>query len=110
MTSSASERARRVLVRYTVHPELVEQNEALVRAVYDELHETSPGGFRYATFRLGEGSEFAHLASSEPGSANPLTGLAAFRAFQEGIDARCQISPVLTPLRTVGSFRLLDAD
>ena len=43
---------RRVMVRYRVKPDHVERNEALVRAVYDELHRTAPGGLRYATFRL----------------------------------------------------------
>ncbi len=88
---------------------MIEQNEALVRAVYDELHRARPEGFRYATFRLGEGGEFVHLASSEAGAGTPLSGLAAFRAFQEGIEARCEIAPVVTPVHTIGSFGLFDA-
>jgi len=33
----------------------VAENEALVRGVYDELHRTQPGGFRYATLKLPDG-------------------------------------------------------
>jgi hypothetical protein len=102
--------ARRVLVRYTVHPDQVERNEALVRAVYDELQQVRPPGLRYATFRLGEGCEFVHLASMDAGSGNPLTELAAFQAFQEGIGARCETPPVVTPLHTVGAYGFFDAD
>ena len=50
-----------------------------------------------------------HLACSEPDPGTPRTGLSAFRAFQEGLDARCEITPVLTRVRTIGSFGLFDA-
>ena len=39
---------RRVIVRYTVKPGQEGVNEKLVRAVYDELHQTQPTGLRYA--------------------------------------------------------------
>jgi hypothetical protein len=107
MTPPNSEpRARRVLVRYTVKPGQVEQNEALVRAVYDELQRARPPGFRYATFRVGEGREFVHLASG----GDALREIAAFRAFQEGIEERCEAPPVVTQLHTVGSYGFFDAD
>ena len=38
----------RVMVRYTVKPEHVARIEELVRAVYQELHDSEPGGLRYA--------------------------------------------------------------
>jgi hypothetical protein len=108
--SNPDPRARRVLVRYTVHAAQVEHNEVLVRAVYDELRRVRPASFRYATFRLGEGREFAHLASTDAGRGNPLGEIAAFRAFQQGIEARCEIPPVVTELHTIGAYELFDAD
>jgi hypothetical protein len=102
-------KTRRVLVRYTVKPDQIEHNEALVRAVYAELHAVRPAGLRYATFRVGDGGEFAHLASTETADgSNPLQGIAAFLAFQEGIGARCEVAPVVTELHEVGSYRFFD--
>lgn len=101
--------ARRVLVRYTVKPDQIDRNEALIRAVYDELERARPTGLQYATFRLGESGEFVHLASSRTADGqSPLLGLSAFRAFQAGIADRCEVSPVVTELREIGSFRFLD--
>ena len=53
------------MIRYTVRPDQVERNEALVRAVYAELERTRPEGLRYATFKLEDGVTFMHVAWSE---------------------------------------------
>jgi len=53
---------KRVLVRYRVKPELVEENERLVRDVYAELASADPDGLRYATFKLDDGVSFVHVA------------------------------------------------
>ena len=39
---------RQVMVHYTVKPERVDENEALVRAVYDEIRRTECGLKRLA--------------------------------------------------------------
>jgi quinol monooxygenase YgiN len=96
---------RQVIVRYRVKPDRVEENEALVRAVYEELHQTEPEGLRYATFRLEDGVSFLHLAITEDGQ-NPLQQVAAFQRFQENVRDRCEEPPVVTEIRTVGSYRL----
>jgi hypothetical protein len=93
----------RVMVRYKVKPEQVGRNEELVRAVYEELHHSAPGGFRYATFKLPDGVTFVHLADHD-GTGSPLTGLDAFKAFQAGIWERCDEPPALSELSEVGSF------
>ena len=54
---------RQVMVRYKVKPELAQENERLVRAVYDELEHSAPAGLRYTTFKLEDGVSFVHLAS-----------------------------------------------
>jgi hypothetical protein len=91
-----------VMVRYKVKPERVEENERLVRAVYEQLHELAPDGFRYATFKLEDGVTFVHVAAGE--GEPPLPGLDAFRRFQENIRERCDEPPVATKTTTIGSY------
>ena len=95
---------RQVMVRYEVKPDRVAENEALVRAVYEELARTAPAGLRYATFRQEDGVSFVHLAETE-GGRNPLADVEAFARFQAGIADRCVHQPVVTQLHEVGSFR-----
>src|SRR5215211_3813612 len=98
---------RQVMVRYRVKPERVEENEALVRAVYDELGRTRPAGLRYATLKLDDGVSFVHLAFVETEDGhNPLSDVAAFREFQREVADRCDEAPVVTELSMVGSFRI----
>jgi hypothetical protein len=95
--------ARQVMVRYKVAPEMVARNEELVRAVYAELHEADPPGFSYMTLKLDDGVTFVHIARSENGPG-PLSGLAAFRRFLDGIADRCTEQPVTTEWGQVGAF------
>lgn len=96
---------RHVMVRYKVKPDRAAENEALVRAVYEELDATRPAGFRYATFQLPDGVSFVHLASVETEDGHsPLSEVTAFRQFQENIGDRCEEAPVATELREIGSF------
>ena len=95
---------RQVMVRYKVKPDRVEENEQLVRAVYDELAATRPAGLRYATFRLEDGVSFVHVASVE-GEHNPLAEVEAFARFQADVRDRCDEPPVVTELHEVGSYR-----
>jgi quinol monooxygenase YgiN len=98
---------RQVMVRYKVKPDRVAENEALVRAVYEELQRTEPAGLRYATFQLGDGVSFVHLATSETEDGqSPLSQVKAFRQFQENIADRCEEAPVVAELREIGSFHL----
>lgn len=97
---------RRVMVRYTVKPDLAARNEELVRAVYDELHRTRPAGLRYATFKLEDGVSFVHIASVETADGhNPLGGVEAFAQFQKNAADRCTEPPIATDLLEIGSFR-----
>ena len=95
---------RQVMVRYKVKPDRVEENEQLVRAVYDELAATGPAGLRYATFRLDDGVSFVHMASVE-GERNPLAESEAFARFQADVRDRCEEPPVVTELHEVGAYR-----
>jgi len=96
-----------VLVRYKVKPEHTEENEQLVRAVYDELQRTEPSGFHYATFQLDDGVTFVHLSSTDSDDGqNPLSEVEAFKRFQDNIGDRCDEPPVVTRLREIGSYHL----
>jgi quinol monooxygenase YgiN len=77
------------LIRYRVKPGRAEENEELVRAVYAELAELAPPGFRYATFR--DGDAFTHVAFTD--GEPPLPSLPAFQRFQAGLEERCAEPP-----------------
>jgi hypothetical protein len=99
------------MVRYAVKPDRVNENEQLIRDVYEELARTAPAGIRYATFRLGDGVSFVHLASVETDDGrNPLEQVAAFARFQENIGDRCDGRPVVSDLHAIGSYRMLGAE
>ncbi len=101
---------KRVLVRYKVKPDRVAENEALCRAVYDELKGKAPTGIRYMTFKLEDGVSFVHVASIETDDgSNPMAGIDAFKAFQKDIGARCDEPPTATELTAeVGSYGFFD--
>jgi hypothetical protein len=95
---------RRVIVRYKVKPGRAEENEALVRGVFDELARSAPEGLRYASFKEADGLSFVHIAEIE-GESNPLNGIPAFKAFAAGIGGRCEVPPAVVELTRVGSYR-----
>ena len=96
-----------ILVRYKLKPGQGEPNEALVRAVFEQLGATQPAGLHYASFKAADGLSFTHLAMIDtPDGSNPLPGLPAFKAFVADIGARCDEPPVATELTEVGRYRL----
>jgi hypothetical protein len=95
---------RMVMVRYRVKAGREAENEALVRAVYEELARVQPDEFRYATFNFDERS-FMHVAIEEGDGPAPLGKIAAFAEFTRDIKERCDEPPVVTELRQVGSYR-----
>jgi hypothetical protein len=96
---------KRVMVRYKVKPDQVATNEALVRAVFDELQQTKPAGFRYATFKLDDGVSFVHIVDESDDGGNSLGDVKAFAEFRKGIRDRCDEPPVATELHEIGSYR-----
>lgn len=93
---------RRVMVRYTVKPECVEDNVRRIQAVFAQLDRERPAGLHYASFRVGD--SFVHLATIE-GTDNPLGALAAFKEFAGTIKERCLEPPVTSELEQIGSYR-----
>jgi hypothetical protein len=79
----------RVIVCYRVKPDRAHENDALVRVVYDVLHETRPAGLRCAMLKLDDGVSFVHIAEHDDGAPNRLTRLPAFKRFRADIRDRC---------------------
>jgi hypothetical protein len=96
-----------VVVRYRPKEDRADENQALVEAVFAELNDADPGGVRYATYRLADGT-FVHIADVET-DPNPLSNVAAFAEFQKGIGERCEPGEGPNPQAAtlVGSYRLL---
>ena len=95
---------RSIMVRYRVKPERADENERLVKAVYEELARARPDGFHYATFRLEDGVTFVHMAVEDAEGAAPLGSLEAFQRFREGLGERCDEPPTSTGMSEVGSY------
>ena len=97
-----------VVVRYRPKPGRADENQRLVEAVFDELAASDPGGVRYATWRLADGT-FVHIADVE-GESNPLGGIAAFAEFQKDIAERCEPGETPSPQAAtkVGSYRFFE--
>jgi hypothetical protein len=96
-----------MIVRYKVKAGKADENEQYIQKVFEELHKNGPEGLRYASFKLSDGMSFVHIVSVETADGNnPLTETAAFKAFQTGIQDRCEEQPVLTEMTEVGSYRL----
>ncbi len=96
-----------IVVRYRPEADRADENQRLVENVFTDLLASEPGGLRYATFRLADGT-FVHIADVE-GDENPLTSSAAFAEFQREIADRCEPGegPNPQPATLVGSYRLL---
>jgi hypothetical protein len=94
------------MVRYRVKPEHVAENEELVQAVFAELDRTQPEGFRYASFRLEDGTSFVHLVIEDEDEQAPasLADVPAFQHFVRDIGDRVDEAPVATGLTAVGSY------
>jgi hypothetical protein len=92
-----------VVVRYTTHPDRADENERLIRAVFAELAEVRPDGFRYIATRLDDGVSFVHVATVE-GGPNPLTESPAFQEFVAGIGDRCVAPPVSSQGTPIGTY------
>jgi hypothetical protein len=100
---------KRLIARYKGKPHKVNENQQYIQKVFEELHRSSPSGLRYAPFRLSDGVSFVHIVSAETADGhNPLIETPAFKAFNAGIQDRCEEQPVLTEMTAVGSYRFLE--
>ena len=101
---------KRTLIRYKTKPDRTEENEALIKAVFKELHAKSPEGIRYLSLKLGDGSFIHFVANEAEDQPNPVVALPAFQAFQSGIRERCSEPPQSADVTIVGNYRMLVGD
>ena len=94
------------LIQYRTKPDQAATNTELVRAVYAELHQTRPDGFRYATLVLDDQVTFVHIVQSED-DPSPILAVKAFGEFQAGIMDRCDQPPAQHAFTKIGSYRFL---
>lgn len=92
------------MVTYTVKPGRAEENAALVRAVFAELAQTRPQGFRYAAFVLPDQRQFVHLYTDE-GSTTGVQALESFKAFVAGAEDRHEQPAIFTQPELIGDYR-----
>jgi len=95
---------RHILVTYTVKPGRQEENAALVRAVFEELAQTQPAGFRYAVFYRPDAREFIHLYTDE-GSTTGVQVLDSFKAFADGAEDRHEQPATFAQPELIGDYR-----
>ena len=94
------------MVRYSTKPERADENEALSRAVFSELHEKRPAGIAYGLFKEPDGVSFVHVfINLTDDSSDAVTELPSFKAFEKSIRERCASPP--SPLRV--SAELIDS-
>ena len=100
---------RHTMVTYTAKLGREEENAALVRAVFDELAETRPAGFRYAVFQLADSRQFVHLYTDEGGTPGVvLQELPAFKAFVAEAGDRHEQPATFTEPELIGDYRTFD--
>jgi len=96
---------KRVIVRYQVKPERLEEHEALIRKVFAELAEVRPAGLTYQALKLEDGVSFIHIAKVFTADGkNPLTELPAFKAFSANVRDRIVDPPVTSTGTAVGAY------
>ncbi|HXI79370.1 MAG TPA: hypothetical protein VNM34_00995 [Verrucomicrobiae bacterium] len=94
------------MIRYKVRPDRADENERLVKAVYEQLARERPDRLQYATFKLPDGVTFMHVVFETDQPGRILNEVSAFKAFAAEIESRCEEPPVATELTLVGSYRM----
>jgi hypothetical protein len=92
------------MVTYTVKPGSEEENAALVRAVFEELAQTQPAGFRYAVFQLPDSRQFVHLYTNDGAASGALQQLPSFQAFVSGAQDRHEQPATVAEPELIGDY------
>jgi hypothetical protein len=97
---------KRVVVRYKVKADRLEEHEGLIREVFAELATVRPAGLAYHALKLEDGLSFVHVATvSTADGHNPLTALPSFKAFAANIADRCDEKAVSSAATAIGAYR-----
>jgi hypothetical protein len=94
------------VVRYQTKPEMAEENQRLIEAVFDELEERKLDGFTYKVFRLDDGVSFLHVViEHDVDDPDSLQAVPAFQSFVANIAERCDVPPTASGATIVGGYR-----
>ena len=99
---------RHTIVTYTVKPGREQENAALVRAVFEELAQAQPSGFRYAAFQAADSPQFVHLYTDEGAAPGALQQLRAFQAFVAEAADRHEKPATFKEFELIGAYRTFD--
>ena len=94
-------------VRYRIKPEQEDENRSRIEAVFAQLEQQAPEGFRYMALQLEDGT-FIHLVEGNGAYDLPARN-AAFKEFVAGPKERQSEPTVRQPARLVGQYRMLAA-
>jgi hypothetical protein len=93
------------MVTYVVKPGREHENAELIRAVFEELAQTRPPGFRYAVFELPDTRQFVHLYTNDGASSGALQQLPAFQAFVAAAQDRHEQPAAFAEPELIGDYR-----
>lgn len=83
---------RLTMVRYTLKPEAIAENDRLSQAVFDDVRRAAPEGVAYALYR--NGNEMIHVfLNLREDDSDVITALPSFVAYQKDLLARCTVPP-----------------
>jgi hypothetical protein len=108
-TTDKESTMRHTMVTYTVKPGREEENAGLVRAVFEELAQARPTGFRYAVFQVADSRQFVHLYTDEGSTPSVvLQEVPAFKAFVADAKDRHEQPATFTEPELIGDYRTFE--
>ncbi len=93
----------KVMIRYRVRPDRVDEHLGLVAAAFEEMAVLRPPRLRYTAHRLNDGLTFVNLVEGDD-LPSPLPDLGAFQRYRAELDERCDEPPVMTELIEIESY------
>lgn len=99
-----------VMVRQKVKDGSMEEAEAGVREMFATLDRVRPGGLRYASTKVVDGSTFVILTELADGVEDPRPAIPEFLRFLEQLKGWVDGPPVIEQLDVVGSYNLFGTE
>ena len=92
------------IIRYTVKPDLVDEQEAAVREFIAGIRAVDDSGVSYTSFKDGDGVSFTHIgAFADEATLKRFQSQPHFEKFSSEIKARCVDGPTAGPVTLVAS-------
>jgi hypothetical protein len=99
-----------MMVQSTIRAENSDDVEAGFRKIFAAIEKAQPGGVRYASCRLNDGTTYVGLLQLDDGIENPLPQIPEFAQFLADLKEKGwqATSPTVEPLTVVGSYGLFE--